>query len=111
VPPPPVAGAPTGTGLAVWLCATVGVAEGELALGLGELGEAVLLAGWVVLLTVAERLLADENGGGVDDGEDPEQAATEAEASMANAAPLTADSLVLNLVPVPVMGMLTEPPP
>jgi hypothetical protein len=79
VPPPPVAGAPAGTGRADWVagtdCVTVAVTLG--------LGVMVLVT---VLLTVAEPLAPGENEGGVNDGEDPEQAATEAEAIMARAA-------------------------
>jgi|HubBroStandDraft_3_1064219.scaffolds.fasta_scaffold222414_1 hypothetical protein len=107
VPPPPVAGAPTGTGLdGARLDGGSWLADGDadvLAVGVG-------VAGRVVLLTVVEWLTAGENEGGVAADEGEEQAATEAEARMAKVAQLAAVSLALSLVSAPVMCIFTGPP-
>lgn len=106
VPPPPVAGAAAGNGLAEWLGDGDGlgvadaVAEG-LALGVA-LAEA--LAG------VAEPDTAGENGVGVGEGEDPEQAETDAEATMAKVAKQAAVNLELRPVPMMVVRIVTGPP-
>ena len=110
VPPPPVAGAAVGTGLGVadgWdvadaLGAADRLAEG-LALALGVFAFAVWLG---ELVGVAEPLTAGENGVGIDEGVDPEQAETDAEASMAKVAQPAAVNFVLSLVPVMVMRIL-----
>jgi hypothetical protein len=108
VPPPPVAGAAVGMGL--------GVADG---LGVGaRLAEGLALALGVVTLAVrpgeivgvAEPLTAGENGVGSGDGEDPEQAETDAEASMAKVAQPTAVNLVLSPVPTMVVRIFMGPP-
>jgi hypothetical protein len=99
VPPPPVAGAPVATGRADRRRFADGDAEG-LALALGVVDRAMLLG---ERLAVAESLGPGENVGGVDEGEDAEQDATEAEASMAKVAPLAAANLALSLVPTLVM--------
>jgi hypothetical protein len=103
VPPPPVAGATVGTGLAVGLGdgLAVGVVVGvgvELPVGLAD-EEAV---GLTLTLTVGvgEPDAPGEIGGGVAEGVDPEQADRATEASMTKAAQTTAD---LALRPVPMM--------
>lgn len=110
VPPPPVAGAPTGTGLADRRGVADGVADGDadgLALRLGVVDPAVVLG---ERLAVAESLAPGENEGGVADGEDAEQAATEAEASMAQVTQLAAVSLALSPVPTLVSCILMGSP-
>jgi hypothetical protein len=94
VPPPPVAGAAAGIrlddraagdGLALVLALVL-----VLVVLVLVVGRAVPLAEAV---RVAEPLAAGENGVGVDEGEDPLQAETDAEASMAKLAQPTAVSL------------------
>jgi hypothetical protein len=106
VPPPPVAGAPTGTGRADRSRVGDGDAEG-LALGLGVVDPAGLLG---ERLAVAEPLAPGENEGGVAEGEDPEQAATEAEATMAKVAQLAAVTFALSPAATLVMCMLMGSP-
>lgn len=106
MPPPPVAGAPMGAGRADRLRVADGEAEG-LALRLGVVELAGLLG---ERLAVAESLAPGENEGGVADGEDAEQAATEAEASMAKVAQLAAVNLALSPVPTLVMCILMGSP-
>jgi hypothetical protein len=114
VPPPPVSGAPAGTGLADRVTVTVGDATTvavAVGVGVGVVGTSLgeVLSG--ELLPVAEPLDPGENVGGDAEGEDPEQAATEAEANMATAAQLTAVTLVLSPVPVvPFMCILVGSP-
>jgi hypothetical protein len=110
VPPPPVSGAPAGTGLA-------GRSPDADDDGLGVVGPALPVAGVVSggvlpaeLLTVAEPLDPGENVGGDADGEDPEQAATEADAIMATLAQLAAVTRARSPVPALFMGILMESP-
>jgi hypothetical protein len=109
VPPPPVAGAAAGNGLAEWL----GDADG---LGVADaVAEGVSLALGVVVLAeplagVAEPDTAGENGVGVGEGEDPEQAETDAEATMAKVAKQAAVNLELRPVPMMVVRIVTGPP-
>jgi hypothetical protein len=112
VPPPPVSGAPAGTGLAVRVTVTVGDATTvAVGVGVGVMGASLGEVLSVELLPVAEPLDPGENVGGDAEGEDPEQAATEAEANMATAAQLTAVTLVLSPVPVvPFMCILMGSP-
>jgi hypothetical protein len=101
-----VAGAPVGTGRADRRRVADGDAEG-LVLGLGLAGPAVPPG---ERLAVAESLTPRENEGGVAEGEDPEHAATEAEASMAKAAQLAAVNLGLSPVPRLVRYILMGSP-
>jgi hypothetical protein len=113
VPPPPVDGAPTGIGLADWVRVAAGwvrvaadrEAAGAVAPGSGLAGVAVLPG---ERLPVAEPLLPGENVGGVAEGGDDEQAATEA--SMAAVTQLAAVSLALSLVPALTMCTLMGSP-
>jgi hypothetical protein len=111
VPPPPVAGAAVGNGLADRLRRDAR-AEG-LALALGVVARAELLA---VTVAVAVAVLAGANVVGVasGEGEDELQAETDAEASMATVAHPAAASLALSLVPMMMAaciftGLLTRP--
>jgi hypothetical protein len=112
VPPPPVAGAALGNGLAEWRCEADGrgvaddLAEGlSLALGVVELaGPLGLIVG------VAEPLAGDENGVGVGEGEVDEQAETDAEATMAKVAQQAAVNIGRRTVPMMVMRIVTGPP-
>jgi hypothetical protein len=102
VPPPPVAGAAVGNGLADRLRGADGRAEG-LALALGVTLRAEVLGvtvGW------AEVVLAGANVVGVaeGEGEDPAQAETDAEARMATVAHPAAVNLELS--PVPQMKVM-----
>jgi hypothetical protein len=105
VPPPPVAGATVGTGLGVpeW----PGVADG-LGLGLADEVAVGVLDGLTVGLPpalavgVGEPDAPGEIGGGVAEGEDPEQAERAMEASIAKAAPTMAN---LALKPVPMKAV------
>jgi hypothetical protein len=112
VPPPPVAGAAVGNGLADRLRGADGRAEG-LALAVGVVARAELLG---VTVTVAEAVLAGAKVVGVaeGDGEDELQAETDAEASMATVAHPAAVSLALSLVPMMMAaciltGLLARP--
>jgi hypothetical protein len=111
VPPPPVAGAAVGNGLADRLSAADGRAEG-VALALRVVALAELLR---ATLGVAEAVRAGENVVGVAEGdEDPVQAETDAEASMATVTQPAAVSLALSPVPKMVvvrifMGLLMRP--
>jgi hypothetical protein len=108
VPPPPVDGAPTGTWLDGW---RDGEAAGVVLAGAGLAGVVVLLAGELLageLLPVAGPLLPGENVGGVAEGGDDEQAATEA--SMATVMQPAAASLALSLVPGLTMCALIGSP-
>ena len=131
VPPPPVAGAAWGTGLADGrgvadgrgpcvaegrgvagrLVVVTGLAEGlplalGLPLGLGLVLPAVPL-GWTVGDT--DRVAPGERVGGVADGGDPEQAETDAAARMVTVAQPTAANLVLSPVPAMVMRIFYRP--
>lgn len=106
VPPPPVGGAAVRNGLAAGLRVADGLAEG-LALALGVLTLAVPLGR---IVGVAEALLAGENVVGVAEGEDAEQAETDAEASMVNAAQLAAVILALSPAPTVVVRIFMGPP-
>jgi|SRR5450631_36600 len=106
VPPPPVGGAAVRNGLAAGLRVADGLAEG-LALALGVLTLAVPLGR---IFGVAEALLAGENVVGVAEGEDAEQAETDAEASMVNAAQLAAVNLALSPAPTVVVRIFMGPP-
>src|ERR1019366_873174 len=106
VPPPPVGGAAVRNGLAAGLRVADGLAEG-LALALGVLTLAVPLGR---IVGVAEALLAGENVVGVAEGEDAEQAETDAEASMVNAAQLAALNLALSPAPTVVVRIFMGPP-
>lgn len=111
VPPPPVDGAPTGTGLDDWagVAADGETADGETA---GVVVRGVGAGGVVVRpgdrLAVAEPLVPDENGGGVAEDGDDEQAATEA--SMAAVIQLAAISLAVSLVLALTMCTLMASP-
>lgn len=112
VPPPPVAGAAVTTGLAdrLGVADWRGVADpwaDGLTLALGGVTPAVPLGG---LLGVAEPVPAGENGVGVAEGEDPVQAETDAEASMAKVAQPTTVNLALSPVPMMVVRIFTGPP-
>jgi len=107
-----VAGASVGTGLAEWrgVADAGGVADAlaeglTLALGVVALAEAL---GRIV--GVAEPVTGDENGVGVGEGEDPEQAETDAEATMAKVAQQAAVNLELRAVPMMVVRIVTGPP-
>ncbi len=115
VPPPPVAGAAVGTGVAVGL----GVAEGdglgvfvgegdELLVGLGlELAE---LLGETVDVADAPAEDEDEGVGSAPEDGVPEHAASVTEASTVTMPqPTAASSLALSLVPV-VLRTFMEPP-
>lgn len=125
VPPPPVAGAAVGNGLADRLGDAEGrgeadrLGEGErpgeaagrddvegLALGFGV----VALAPLGRLVGVAEPLAPGENVVGVAEGDDPVQAETDADASMVKAAQPTAVSLALNPVPAMTARTFMGPP-
>lgn len=108
VPPPPVAGAAVRNGLADCF----GVADGDadwraegLKLTLGVATLAVPLGGSV---GVAEPVPAGENGVGVAEGEEPVQAETDAEASMAKVAQPATISLALSPVPMMVVRILWD---
>jgi hypothetical protein len=115
VPPPPVAGAAVGTGLGVAEGLGVGLADGVtvgvivgLADGLAPTGRAegrTLALG----VGVAEPVAPGEIGGGVAEGEDPEQAEMAAEASMAKATQPTTVSLARRPVPMTVARVLILP--
>jgi hypothetical protein len=123
VPPPPVAGAAVGPGLAVGLGETVGdglgdvVGDGDgdgLVVGLGlELGlELGLVLGEPE--PVADVLAEDDTDGDVvgsapDEG-DPEHAERVTEASTATMPQQTAASLTLDLLPATVLRTFMEPP-
>jgi hypothetical protein len=113
VPPPPVAGAAVGNGLADRL--RLGVADGRaeglaLALRVATLAEPLGVA-----VGVAEVVPAGENVVGVAEGEDEDavQAETDAEASIATVAQPVAVNLALNPVPQLVArtfaGLLMHP--
>jgi hypothetical protein len=102
VPPPPVAGASAGNGLADELS----FADG-LALGLGELTLAVALGR---IVGVAEPVPAGANVVGVGEGEDVVQAETDAEASTAKVAQPTAVDLALSPIPKVVTRIFMGPP-
>ena len=106
VPPPPVGGAAVRIGLAAGLRVADGLAEG-LALALGVLTLAVPLGR---IVGVAEPLLAGENVVGVAEGEDAEQAETDAEAIMVNVAQLAAVNLALSPAPTVVVRIFMGPP-
>ena len=112
MPPPPVAGAAVGNGLAEWR----GDADG---LGVADaLAEGLALALAVLTLAeplgrivgVAEPVTAGENGVGVGEGEDAVQAETDAEATMAKVAQQAAVNLELRPVPMMVVRIVTGPP-
>jgi len=109
MPPPPVAGAAVGNGLADRLSVADGRAEG-LALALGVVTLAEPLG---AIVGVAEVVPAGENVVGVAEGEDAVQAETDAEASMAMAAQLVAVNLalspILKMVVRTFMGLLMRP--
>ena len=100
MPPPPVAGAAVGTGLAVGLAD--GLAE-ELAAGLGDVVEPgdVVVVGVAVGLApalavgVGEPDAPGEIGGGVAEGEDPEQAERATEVRTTKAAQTTVRQMAL----------------
>src|ERR1700685_447488 len=97
VPPPPVAGAAVANGLGVEEFG-VGLADGVgvgLADGVGVGVIVVLADGVAVGLTVP-----GENGGGVAEDPDPEQAETAAEANMIKAAQPTTAKLALRPLPM-----------
>ena len=112
MPPPPVAGAAVGNGLAEWRGDADGwgvadaLAEGlTLALGVVALAEPL---GRIV--GVAEPVAPGENGVGVGEGEDAVQAETDAEATMAKVAQQAAVNLELRPVPMMVVRIVTGPP-
>jgi hypothetical protein len=111
-----VAGAAAGNGLADrrrftdgdadWRGVADWRAEG-LTLALGPVALAVPLGG---LAGVAEPVPAVENGVGVAEGEDPVQAETDAEASMAKVAQPATVNLALSPVPMMVARIFMGPP-
>ena len=114
VPPPPVAGAAVGTGLGVAEGLGVGLAD-EVADGVA-VGVIVGLADGVAVgrtlalgVGVAEPVAPGEIGGGVAEGEDPEQAEMAAEASIAKATQPTTVNLALRPVPMMVARILILP--
>lgn len=114
VPPPPVAGAALGNGLGVAEGLAVGLGVG-VAVGLGVgVTVGLTLAGGVVALAVAlgrpEAGAPGEIGGGAAEVEDPEQAETDAEASMANAAQPATVSLARRPVPMINVRIFMAPP-
>ena len=111
VPPPPVAGAAVGSGLADGLGVADGVADrlgvaDGLTLALGVVTLAVPLG----KCGVAEPVPAGENVVGVAEGEDAVQAETDAEASMAKVAQPTPVNLALSPVPMMVVRIFMGPP-
>jgi hypothetical protein len=121
VPPPPVAGAAVGKGLgdglgvgeAEWLCVADGLAEG-VSVGLAEgLELAVPLAVAVAVAVAGPVLVGEPPGemdGGVAEGELPEHAETDMEASTVTVAQAMALNLPLSRVPVMVERILMGPP-
>jgi hypothetical protein len=120
VPPPPVGGAAAGNGLAAGLGFAAGLAAALADEGLADEGRALALA--VLSLAVplgrtvgvAEALLPGENVVGVAEGEDPEQAEIDTEASMAEVAQLAAINLARRPAPLTrvvriFMSLLTRP--
>jgi hypothetical protein len=126
VPPPPVAGAAAGNGLAGrlgdadrpgdaegrgeadWLGEAAGREDVEgLGLGFGVVALAEPLGR---LVGVAEPVAPGENVVGVAEGDDPVQAETEADASMVKAAQPTVVSLALNPVPAMIARTFMGPP-
>jgi hypothetical protein len=105
VPPPPVAGAAVGNGLADGLGVADGLAE-ELALALGV----ALAVPLDKIVGVAETVLPGENEVGVAEGEDAVQAETDTEASMVKVAQLMAVDLALSLIPAMVVRIFMGPP-
>ena len=121
VPPPPVAGAAEGTGLAdrlgvadgrgvaEWLGVADGLADGR---GVADrLADGLSLAPGVVApvvpgrcVGVAEPLVGGENGVGAAEGAEPVQAETDAEASMVN----VAQPATVSLAPSPVLMMVAR---
>jgi hypothetical protein len=123
VPPPPVAGAAVGNGLAEWRadadgCGVADAVADGLTLALGVVALAEPLALGVVALAeplgrivgVAEPVAPGENGVGVGEGEDAVQAETDAEATMAKVAQQAAVNLELRPVPMMVVRIVTGPP-
>src|SRR5712691_12642410 len=106
VPPPPVAGAAVGNGLADGLGDADALPEG-LTLALGVVTLAVPLGR---IVGVAEPVTAGENGVGVGEGEDAVQAETDAEATMAKVAQQAAVNLALRPVPMMVVRIVMGPP-
>lgn len=106
MPPPPVAGAAAGNGLADRLSVADELAEG-LALALGVVTLAEPLG---AIVGVAEAVPAGENVVGVAEGEDAVQAETDVEASMATVAQPEAVSLALSPVPKMVVRIFMGPP-
>ncbi len=138
MPPPPVAGAAVGTGLADRL----GVADRDAGLGVADfdpaglgvadfdpagLGVAWLAEDWAFGLAlvvgvvppvarvgrpvgVAEPVPPGENVAGVAEGEDPEQAETDAEANMVTVAQPATVNLALSPFPRIVVRILIGPP-
>jgi hypothetical protein len=117
VPPPPVAGAAVGNGLADRLgdADRPGDADGRGdadrlgdAEGRGDAEGLPLALGRLV--GVAEPVAPGENVAGVAEGEDPVQAETDADASMVKAAQPTVVSLALNPVPAMIARTFMGPP-
>jgi hypothetical protein len=121
VPPPPVAGAAVGAGLAVGLGVTegdgLGVVDGD-----GEGDGLVVLLGLGLRLALGELLgepdaVADAPGededevvGSAPEDGDPEHAESVTEARTVKMPQPTAASLALNLVPATVLRTFMEPP-
>ena len=110
VPPPPVAGAAVGTGLGVAEGLGVGLAD-EVAVGMivGLADEVADGRTLTLGVGVAEPVAPGEIGGGVAEGEDPEQAETAAEARMVKVAQPTTANLALRPVPFMVVRILKLP--
>jgi hypothetical protein len=118
VPPPPVAGAAVGNGVADGLCFGDGdgdadglcfgdvLAEG-LTLVVGVAASGVPLGRAVI---VADPVTADENGVGVAEGEDVVQAETDAETSMVRVAQPTTVNRALSPFPMMVVRIFMGPP-
>jgi hypothetical protein len=119
VPPPPVAGAAEGNELADWFGAADGLGVADRVGVAVCVGVAVELAVAVgvplavrlgVSVGVAGPVAPGENVAGVVEGEDPAQAETDAEASMAKVAQRATVNLVLAPVPTMVVRILMWPP-
>ena len=111
VPPPPVAGAAVANGLGVEGLG-VGLADGG---GVGVIVGRADGVGVGVIVGLADGVtvgltVPGENGGGVAEDPDPEQAETAAEANMVKAAQPTTAKLALWPVPMMVVRIFMAPP-
>jgi hypothetical protein len=111
VPPPPVCGAAVGIGLVDERDDGDGDGDGEVRWLGFALGVTALVVRLGRIVTVVETVLPGENVVGVAEGEDPEQAVTDAEASIARVAQPTAATLEPSLLPVMGERISMGPPP